>query len=86
MANEIKCGDCAQYYAIQKPKPKGGFRTLNYGHCLARTVYAKGKPGKPVYPPGAKVADLPHNQHQVHVVRKGTVKPTCTTVQPKSRR
>ncbi len=77
MSNELCCGDCDYYYEIQKPKPRGGFKSLNHGHCLAKSVYAKGKPGKPVYPPGATIKELPYGQHNVFIVRKETLVPHC---------
>ena len=77
MANTIKCGQCMFFYELKKPKPKGGMRSLGYGHCLDRTVYAKGKPGNPVYPPGAKVADMPFDQHNVTVVKPMQLVPHC---------
>jgi hypothetical protein len=45
---------------------------------LARSKYAKNKPGKPVYPPGAIIEDLPFNRHRIEVVNDDTVMPSCT--------
>lgn len=78
MANKLPCGKCDLYYPVQRPTPKGGFKSLGHGHCLDRTIYAKNKPGHPVYPPRAKVEDRPYGQHQVAVVQENETVPGCT--------
>ncbi len=79
MANTIPCGECTLYHAIVKPHRDGkGSTDTKKGHCLDRTVYAKNKAGNPVYPPGAKVADLPYNRHQIVLHRDAEIVPHCT--------
>lgn len=80
MSNSIKCGKCKLYHALQRPNRKKdqGPINLKKGHCLDRTVYAKNKAGSPVFPPHAKVEDLPYNRHQIALVREDTVVPHCT--------
>ena len=79
MANTHICGECALYYALVRPHRDGkGNTDTKKGHCLDRTVYAKGKAGNPVYPAKAKVADLPHNRHKITLVRENAVLPNCT--------
>lgn len=80
MANTLKCKKCIHYYAIKKPlrRKEGGFKDLNRGHCLDKTVYAKNKPGKQVYPPKAKVKELPFGRHQIFGVRADQVVENCT--------
>ena len=77
MADEQICGECLRYYPITVPTGKGSSKETSRGHCLAKSVYAKNKPGNPVYPPGAKIADLVHNQHKIVVVRKDQKSPEC---------
>ena len=79
MANTIKCGDCIRYHEMRKPLRSGkGYTRLMRGHCLAKSIYAKDRPGNPVYPPGAKIETLPHNRHQIVVVRDENVESGCT--------
>lgn len=86
MANTIKCGDCKKYHAIKKPirSKTGGFKDLHRGHCLARTVYAKNKPGDHVYPPKAVVKDLPFGRHQIVIVHEDEVVPHCIHAKEKT--
>lgn len=82
MANTIACGDCPLYNPIKKPMRNGkGYIQLTRGHCLDRSIYAKGRPGNPVYPPRAHVKELPFNQHQLVIVRAEHVEPGCLAVQ-----
>lgn len=84
MPNTKTCGTCLLYHALIKPYRNGkGFKDTGKGHCLAQTVYAKNKPGSPVYPPRAKIADLPFNQHQVVVVRANEIRAFCMTYKEK---
>lgn len=76
MANE-KCGDCAKFSVIKIATGKGVTKDSVHGHCLFKTIYAKNKPGNPVYPPGAKVEDREHAQHHVEIVRRTQVVPNC---------
>jgi hypothetical protein len=78
MTDENICGACTHYHAILVPTGKGNTRETRQGHCLARTIYAKNKPGNPVFPLGAKTADLPYARHAVVVVRKDQKMPNCT--------
>ena len=79
MPNTIPCGKCIRYAAQEKPQPKDKPpKQLHRGHCLARTIYAVNKPGKPVYPPGAKTAELPYGRHKIFSVRKTQLVPHCT--------
>ena len=81
MANLIACGDCTLYHAIIKPHRNGkGSTDTHKGHCLDQTVYAKNKAGNPVYPPNAKVEDLPYNRHKVVLRRDTDVVPHCLAV------
>jgi len=84
MANTIQCGKCTRYHAIIKPhrNGKGSTDTLK-GHCLEHTVYALNKPGKPVYPPGAMVKDLPYNRHKIALRRSDEIVPQCTSAKNK---
>jgi len=85
MANQIPCGKCLLYHPLLKPlrRKEGGFKNLKRGHCLDRTIYAKNKPGKPVYPKYAKVKELPFGRHQVVMVKPDEVVPFCTAVKEK---
>ena len=82
MSNTIKCGKCTLYRPIKKPlrTKEGGFKTLPRGHCLDRTIYASNKPGDHVYPPRAKLKELPFGRHQITIVRADEVVPHCTAV------
>ena len=83
MANTLQCKDCVLYYPQRRPLAGGKFRDLGYGHCLARSRYAKSKPGNPVYPPGAIIEEREHNQHKIEIVNPNTVVNGC--VQAKKR-
>ncbi len=79
MANEIPCEKCSLYFAIVKPHRNGkGSTDTKKGHCLDKTIYAKNKPGNPVYPPNAKTADLPYNRHVISLRRADEVVAHCT--------
>jgi len=86
MSNTIKCGNCILYHAIRKPlrTKEGGFKKLKRGHCLAQTVYASNKPGKHVYPPKAKVKELPFGRHIIFLVHEDQIIPHCTSAKEKS--
>jgi hypothetical protein len=78
MAEEEKiCGECMYFYPIQIPTGTGSQRETDQAHCLAKSVYAKNKPGNPVFPPGAKTADLQFAQHQIVIVRRKQHSPNC---------
>ncbi len=78
MANTNPCSECNLYFALVKPHRDGkGSTDTKKGHCLDKTVYAKNKPGKPVYPPHAKVADLPFNRHTIVLRRADDVVKSC---------
>jgi hypothetical protein len=83
MSNTRPCSECILYHAIIKPHRKGGeSHDTGKGHCLDKTVYAKNRAGHPVYPPRAKVADLPYARHSI-VLRRGVeVVPHCTAIKP----
>ena len=85
MANTIPCNECEHYHALKRPKPKGGFKELKMGHCLDQSVYALNKPGNPVYPPKAKVAELPYNRHKIVIVRPLEVVVHCTAARRKDK-
>lgn len=90
MPNTIKCGQCALYAEQLKPQPGNKPpKSLRRGHCLNRTIYAVNKPGKPVYPPGAKTTELPHGRHKIASVREDQLMAHCTaasaTVKPTGR-
>lgn len=80
------CGDCTHFHAIRIPTGNGALRETAQAHCLARTIYAKNKPGNPIYPPGAKTAELPFAQHQVVIVRREQKAPDCMDFKPKGDR
>jgi hypothetical protein len=78
MAEEEKiCGNCTHFHSIRIPTGKGTTRETNQAHCVAKSVYAKNKPGNPVYPPGAKIADLPYAAHKITIVRRDQREPNC---------
>ena len=77
MANSIKCGQCGYFWAIQKGVRGGTTIPQSRGHCLAKSVYPKNKPGNPVFPPGAKLEDLPNNVANVKIVHKDTLELSC---------
>ena len=79
--NTIPCGECAEYYPVMvgggtKGSPEQ--REWTRGHCLAKTIYSAKKGGHPVLPPKAKVEDLPDGRHQVVLVKKTQIVPSCT--------
>jgi hypothetical protein len=77
------CSKCAKYWELRKPKRNGeGFTPLKKGYCLARTVFASNKPGENIYPPGARMADLPNGQHDVVIVRPDSLELSCTNAVP----
>jgi hypothetical protein len=77
MADEKICGNCLRFHPITIPTGKGGSKETVQGHCLAQSIYAKNRPGNPVFPPGAKTADRPYAQHQIVIVRKDQKSPEC---------
>jgi hypothetical protein len=78
------CSKCAKFYALRKPKRDGsGFLELKHGYCLARTVFAKNRPGDEVLPIGAKSADLPNGQHNVVLVRVDSLELGCNDAVPR---
>lgn len=83
MAEEQVCGGCTHFYSIRVPTGRGGARETEQGHCLAQSVYAKNKPGNPVFPPGAKTEELPYAQHKIVIVRRKQKSPQCITYQKK---
>lgn len=84
MPNAIPCGECSRYWEIKKPLKNGkGYIRLRRGHCLAKTIYAKNRPGSPVYPPGATVEELPDCRHKIYLVREEHVECGCTQVKEK---
>lgn len=84
MANEMQCKDCTHYFPQRKPKPNGGFKELGYGHCVAKSIYAKNKVGKPIYPPGAVIKELPFAQHIITIVKSGEIVPLCSQAKARS--
>lgn len=60
--------DCQHYWPITKQAKSGATTVLTRGHCLAKSLYAKNAPGKPVYPPKAKLEDLPNGTSKVVLV------------------
>lgn len=80
--NNLRCEQCVHYYPVQR-RTKKGFKSLGYGHCLNRTVYASNRPGKPTYPPRSKVAELPYGRHQIALVQKREIVPNCTAAKEK---
>jgi hypothetical protein len=79
MANLKPCRACKLYHAIVKPHRNGkGHTDTKKGHCLDKTIYAKNKPGKPVYPARAKVKDLEFGRHEIVLRRDNEIVPHCT--------
>jgi hypothetical protein len=77
MANSIKCGQCEHFWAIQKGVRGGTTIPQSRGHCVINSVYPKNKPGNPVFPPKAKLEDLPGNVARVKIVHKDTLELSC---------
>jgi hypothetical protein len=75
--DEKVCGKCVHFCPIQIPTGAGTKRMTGQAHCLAKSIYAKNKPGDPVFPPGAKTADLQFARHQITVVRHDQRSPNC---------
>jgi hypothetical protein len=87
MAEEEKiCGECTSFHSIRIPTGTGSTRETDQAHCVAKSVYAKNRPGNPVYPPGAKIADLPHAAHKITIVRRDQKEPYCTDFRKRSDR
>ena len=84
MANTLPCNQCVYYFELRKPKERGGYKSLKRGHCLAKTVYAKNKPGNQVYPPNAKVEDLPFQQHKIVMVKENEIILHCLSAKRSS--
>ena len=76
-SNTQPCSACKKYWPLVKGLKKGKKKKLSHGYCLERTVFASNKPGNPVYPPRAKVKELPNGNHKVILVRKSDVKANC---------
>jgi len=77
MSNKLKCGDCENFWPIMKGTRDGSFIPQTRGHCLARSVYPKDKPGEHVFPPGARIKELPNNVAKVVVVHRNQVETSC---------
>ena len=73
------CSNCVHYAPIKIPTGNRGSKNTRQGHCLAQSVYAVNKPGKNVYPIGAKTAVLPYARHSIVVVREDQIVLHCTT-------
>jgi hypothetical protein len=71
------CGQCVHFNPIKLPTATGTLRTTHQAHCLAKSTYASNKPGNPVYPPGAKTAELTYAQHQITIVYAEQNEPNC---------
>lgn len=71
------CEDCSLYWEIMRALAKGGQKKTGRGHCLARSVYASNAKGKPIYPPKAKVAELPYGHSKVIIVVGKNIDPSC---------
>lgn len=83
MANSLPCGECEHFWAIQKGVRGGTTTPQSRGHCLIHSVYPKNKPGNPVFPPGAKLKDIPGNVAKVKVVHKDNIELSCKDATPK---
>lgn len=83
MPNTTPCDTCIHYWAQMRPQPGNRpDKDLKHGHCLAKTIYAVNKPGKRVYPPGAKFKKLPYGRHRIFSVEKGQIISTCLEAKP----
>ncbi len=86
MSNTKACNECGLYHAIIKPHRKGGVaKNTGRGHCLDRTIYAENRVGNPVYPPRAKVKELPFGQHMIALQRETDVVEHCVAFKPKGK-
>lgn len=83
MSNKLPCGRCEKFWAIMKGNRDGSFTEQTRGHCLDRSIYPKDKPGNPVFPPGAKIEELPNNVAKIHVVHKDQVETSCNAATEK---
>ena len=83
--NQIKCGECKKYHAMERPKrnKSGGMIPLKKGYCLDRSVFATNRPGNEVIPPGAKTAELEFGRHKPVIVREEQIVPNCTAARSK---
>lgn len=79
MSNTKPCGTCNNYWALEQGLRSGKRRMLTQGYCLERSVFAKNKPGNPVYPPRAKVGDLENAVHKLVIVSANDLKKHCNT-------
>lgn len=76
--NTKPCGQCNGYHPIEKGSRGGERRPLAYGYCLKKSIFASNKPGQPVYPPKAIVAELPNAVHDLKVVKVNQVEKHCS--------
>jgi hypothetical protein len=76
--NTKPCGQCIHYHPLEKGTKGGERRPLSYGYCLKKSVFASNKPGDPVYPPKAVVAELPNAVHALKVVKVNQVEKHCS--------
>lgn len=83
MFNTHPCSECVLYHALIKPHRRGGeAKDTGKGHCLDKTVYAKNRAGNTVYPPRAKLEDLPHARHKIALRSGAEVVPHCLAFKP----
>jgi len=75
--SDKECGKCKYFYPLKKVDRKGGLRDLTRGYCLAKSVFAKNKPGKPVFPPGAVTKELPYGRSKPEIVMTTQVVKDC---------
>lgn len=74
----MHCGDCEHFWEIKKTtKNRKAYIVTGRGYCLIHTVFAEGRPGNPVYPPKARVEELPDKRHKVKIIRNNHVETGC---------
>jgi len=82
--NTKPCGTCTNYSAMEQGLRGGKRRILTQGYCLVHSIFAKNKPGNPVYPPRAKVQDLENAVHKLTIVSAYDVKKYCEAYKEKT--
>jgi len=78
------CGECTGYHPVERGTKGGARRALSYGYCLKKSIFASNKPGNPVYPPKAIVAELPNAVHDLKIVKSNHLEKHCNEFSPRS--
>jgi hypothetical protein len=72
------CKGCKFYWPLKKRLKDGKIKALNRGHCLKRSIFPQNKPGNPVYPPDAIIADTAHNLTKAFIVKDTDIVTSCS--------